>query len=84
MALVPPSRPREPSTDSARSANLGSPRVAAGGTKLRSCERIHLVMAICYVTSSVGELLLQTIEAAAEYWSGATGQGDRWGPGWWC
>eukprot|EP00435_Cladocopium_sp_Y103_P042022 s915_g11.t1 len=30
------------------------------------CLRIHLVMAICYVTSSVGELLLHTLQVEAE------------------
>lgn len=30
------------------------------------CLRIHLVMAICYVTSSVGELLLHTLKVEAE------------------
>ena len=28
-----------------------------------SCERIHLVMAVCYATTACGELLLQSLEA---------------------
>ncbi|CAK9088663.1 Hypothetical protein SCF082_LOCUS41868 [Durusdinium trenchii] len=39
------------------------------------CLRIHLVMAICYVTSSVGELLLQTIEVEGE---GRAPFGELW------
>ena len=40
--------------------------------------RIHLVMAACYVTSSVGELLLQTLEARTRARADGRVEGAAW------